>query len=95
MSIIPLLSKSSFDPEVIAVLAAAFDTAWQRVVSSGSPLAAAEAASSTRERLAKNIIAAATTGVRDKNSLVERALSGLTLNREGGFTPGRGGPSSG
>jgi hypothetical protein len=81
MSIIPLLSKSSFDPEVIEVLASAFDTAWQRVQNSGSPLAAADVASSTRETLAKNIIAAATTGIRDENSLVERALSGMIVHR--------------
>jgi hypothetical protein len=82
MSIIPFLAKSSFNPELTEVLAAAFDTAWQRVKESGSPLAADEVAAATRETIAKNIIAGARTGERDKNRLIESALAGLTVPSE-------------
>jgi hypothetical protein len=60
------------------ILASAFDIAWQQVKSSGSPLATAEAASVTRETLARKIIATAQAGERDKNRLVESALSSLS-----------------
>lgn len=77
MSIISFLSQSSFDPEVTAVLAAAFDTAWERVKNSGSPIAADDLAAATREVLAKTIIALAQSGECDKNRLVEAALANL------------------
>ena len=57
MSIIPFLQKdSSFDPEAVAVLGAAFDAAWDALQKSGSPLASDAQAMTTRERLAKRII---------------------------------------
>jgi hypothetical protein len=77
MSIVSLFSNTSFDPEITDILASAFDIAWDRIMTSGSPLAADEAAAATRESLAKNIIAIAETGERDKNRLVEEALSRL------------------
>ena len=83
MAIIPFLSKSSFDPEVTDILAAAFDVAWERVRSSGSPMAATDTADATRELLAKNIIALAQTGERDKNRLVEGALANLASEARG------------
>jgi hypothetical protein len=86
MSIIPFLSQTSFDPEMVNVLAAAFDTAWARVKSSGSPLAVGEGASATREILAKQIIAAAQAGERDKNRLVEGALAFLALTPHSGLS---------
>lgn len=76
MSIKSFFSTTSFGPETIEILASAFDTAWQRVENSGSPLALDDAAA-TRETLAKKIIAAAQAGERDKNRLVEQALSSL------------------
>jgi hypothetical protein len=79
MSIISYLSKTSFDPEITDILAAAFDTAWERIRHSGSPLAAEEASEATREALARDIIALAQTGVRDKNRLVEAALANIVL----------------
>jgi hypothetical protein len=78
MSFVSFLAQSSFDPEMTDILASAFDVAWERVKSSGSPLAADEAAAATRESLARTIIAAAQAGERDKNRLVETALSNLT-----------------
>ncbi|MGC1778875.1 MAG: hypothetical protein WBB34_13075 [Xanthobacteraceae bacterium] len=82
MSITAYFSNPTVDPEITGVLSAAFDTAWQRVVDSGSPLAAVDAAAAMREILAKNIIAAAQDGERDKNGLVEGALAHLTLSAQ-------------
>jgi hypothetical protein len=81
---ITYFSNSTFDPEITGVLSAAFDTAWQRVVDSGSPLAAVDAAVATREILAKNILAAARNGERDKNGLVESALERLAVSPQTG-----------
>ena len=40
MSIIPLLgNSSSFDPEAVEILSAAFDDAWEEIKRSGSTLA--------------------------------------------------------
>jgi hypothetical protein len=92
MPIIPLLSKSSFDPETIEILAAAFDKAWQRLAASGSPIAKDETAA--REMLAKNIITAARTGLRDKDILIERALAGLNSERDADVARVKGGRPS-
>jgi len=93
MAIVPFLSQSSFDPEMIEVLASAFDIAWERILGSGSPLAMGDAASATREALAKSIIAMAQRGERDKNRLVEGGLSSLLRHLKGGTLPGKGAAS--
>jgi hypothetical protein len=36
MAIIPLLAQSSFDPEVIEKLVAAYEDAWRKIEKSGS-----------------------------------------------------------
>jgi hypothetical protein len=94
MSIISFISQSSFDPEMTDILTSAFDTAWQRLKSSGNPLAADDAAAATRETLAKNIIAAAQAGERDQNRLVESALSRLALHPDGRLSPVKHSPST-
>jgi hypothetical protein len=75
MSIGSFLENSAFDPDTIAILAAAFETAWDTVRKSGSPLAADDQAASTRERLAKRIVAMAQQGERDRQRLVDDALA--------------------
>jgi hypothetical protein len=75
MPIISLLSQSSFDPDMTNTLTAAFDIAWERIKSSGSPIVADETASPARDALAKHIIAMAQSGERDRNRLVERAVA--------------------
>jgi hypothetical protein len=80
MSIIPFLSTSSFDPEITNVLVAAFDHAWERIENSGSPLATGAAATATREKLAKHIIALAKAGERDEKRLIEGALALLAFD---------------
>ncbi len=79
MPIVSLLSQTSFDPEMTDILTSAFDVAWERIKNSSSLLAADEAAA-TRETLAKHIIASAQAGERDKNRIIDRALSQLTLD---------------
>ena len=72
-----LLGKTGFDPETTAVLASAFDLAWDTVKNSGSPLAADDQAVLTRELLAKRIIDKAQQGERDPKRLVDDALAHL------------------
>ena len=48
MPIIALLQKESFDAEATHILTAAFDKAWDKFKSSGSPLAQDTCAPSTR-----------------------------------------------
>jgi hypothetical protein len=78
VSIIPFLRDSSFDPEAVAILAAAFDAAWDALQKSGSPLASDAQAMTTRERLAKRIIEMGQKGTRDHQRLVEDAIAHLT-----------------
>jgi hypothetical protein len=80
MSIDPLFSQKAFDPEMTAILAAAFETAWERIKRSGSPLAADAIAAATRESLAKHIVEAAKAGERDHNRLVDDALSRMAID---------------
>jgi hypothetical protein len=76
VSIIPCLQKdSSFDPEAVAILGAAFDAAWDALQKSGSPLASDAHAMTTRERLAKRIIEMGQKGMRNHQRLVEDALA--------------------
>jgi hypothetical protein len=77
VSIIPFL-RDSFDPETVAILASAFDAAWDILQKSGSPLASDAHAATTRERLAKRIIEMGQKGVRNHRRLVEDALAHLT-----------------
>ena len=78
MSIIPFLRDSSFDPEAVAILGAAFDAAWDALQKSGSPLAGDAKAVTTRERLAKRIIEMGQKGMRNHQRLVEDARAHLT-----------------
>jgi hypothetical protein len=77
VSIIPFL-RDSFDPETVAILASAFDAAWDILQKSGSPLASEAQAATTRERLAKRIIEMGQKGVRNHQRLVEDAIAHLT-----------------
>jgi hypothetical protein len=81
MSIASRLADSAFDPDTVALLAAAFDSAWDTVKKSGSPLASDGQAESTRELLARRIIELGHKGERDKKRLVDDALAYLTLKK--------------
>jgi hypothetical protein len=80
MSITPILTNSSFDPEAIKMLAAAFDDAWEVVQRSGSTLSRPPYAGAIREVLAKRIIELAQSGQTDPRRLSEDALQFLAMN---------------
>jgi hypothetical protein len=73
-----LLANAAFEPETVALLAAAFDTAWDTVKKSGSPLASEDKAAATRQVLARRILERGKGGERNLHRLVEDALGHLT-----------------
>jgi hypothetical protein len=77
MPIVPLLQEAAFDPETSRILATAFNTAWDKFKSSGSPLAEEACAPSTRALLAKQIIERARQGERSIKRLVEDGVGYL------------------
>ena len=77
MPIDKLLANAAFEPDTVALLASAFDTAWDTVRKSGSPLAVDGHAAATREAIAKHIIDLAKSGERDPRRLVDHALARL------------------
>ena len=79
MPIASLLADAAFDPDTVKLLASAFETAWNTVKKSGSPLAADGQAASTRELLAKRIIEMGHKGERDGRRLVDDALAHLAV----------------
>ena len=83
MSIIPLLANSSFDPEAVEVLSAAFEDAWANLKQSGSTFTRPAYELGAREVLAKYIIEMAQRGERDKRKLTEAAVTYLTNNYKG------------
>jgi hypothetical protein len=96
MSILKRLGKHSFDVNTTIILASAFDAAWLSLQTSGSPFAADDRATATRDLLAQRIIEIAQRGERDKRRLVDEALDrfvnstcvwhavGAVLGRAGG-----------
>ena len=80
MSIVPLLANTSFDPEAVETLSAAFDDAWEKIKQSGSSLARPAYERGAREVLAKCIIEMAQRGERDRAHLSESALQFLAQN---------------
>ncbi len=80
MPIVPLLANTSFDPEAVAILSAAFDEAWERVKESGSTFARPAYARGAREVLAKCIIEMAQRGERDRGQLSAAAVTYLAEN---------------
>ena len=83
MTIASLLANTSFDPEAVENLSAAFDDAWEKFKQSGSILARPAYERGAREVLAKCIIDMAQRGERDRRQLSEAALTYLTDNYKG------------
>ena len=77
MPIHSLSANKAFDAETTKVLASAFDAAWERIKTSDGSLADERHAVSTRELLAKSLIAMVAQGERNPNQLIENALSRL------------------
>jgi hypothetical protein len=78
MTMVPLLTQSAFEPEVIDILAAAFESAWASIEKSGSSLASPRYKRVAQEILAKRIIETAQGGERDRQRLSDDAVTYLT-----------------
>jgi hypothetical protein len=72
--------KAAFDPETIAVLCAALDEAWDRLVRTGSECTRPAYARAMREVVARRIIDMAQRGTRDQKELANGALRFLAAN---------------
>src|SRR5215831_7068223 len=70
--------KADFDPEIIAVLCAALDEAWDRLLQSGSECA--RPAYARPEVVARRIIDMAQRGIRDQKELANGAPRFLAAN---------------
>jgi len=80
MPIASFLANTSFDPEAVENLSAAFDDAWEKFKRSGSSLARPAYERGAREVLAKCIIDMAQRGEHDRAHLSEYALKFLAQN---------------
>ncbi len=67
--------RSSFDPDTLQIMGVALDSAWYKLLVSGSALTASWRAEHTREALAVQIVASAQLGERDVDRLCEDALA--------------------
>src|SRR5262245_33582966 len=72
--------KADFDPESIAVLCAALDEAWERLLQLGSECTRPAYARAMREVVARRIIDMAQRGIRDQKELSNGALRFLAAN---------------
>jgi hypothetical protein len=70
----------AFDPETIAVLSAALEEAWDRLLQSGSECTRPAYARAMREVVARRIIDMAQRGTKDQKELVEGAVRFLAAN---------------
>jgi hypothetical protein len=73
--VLPFAEHKPFDPKIAEAMGVAFDTAWQKLLVSGSELASSGYAEATREALAMHIIDLAKTGERDVNRLRDDAVT--------------------
>ena len=72
--------EAAFDPETIAVLSAALDEAWDRLLQSGSECTRPAYARAMREVVARRIIDMAQRGIRDQKELADGAVRFLVVN---------------
>ena len=80
-SIIELVKPEiAFDPETIAVLSAALEEAWDRLLQSGSECTRPAYARAMREVIARRIIDMAQQGTVDQKELANRAVRFLAAN---------------
>jgi hypothetical protein len=73
-------SNFSFDPETVNLLSDAFESAWQRVRTSGNRLARPGYANVMREVMARHIVNLAEHGERDESALSNNAFHFFTTN---------------
>jgi len=77
MSIIPLLENSSFDPEFIETLVAAYEDAWRKIEESSSTFASPRYRRVAQEIIAKRIIDMARQGMIEPLQLADDAVAYL------------------
>jgi hypothetical protein len=75
-----VLPGTVFEPEIIQLLASAFDDAWDRIEKSGSRFARPGYSRAMREVIAKRIVEMAQQGVTDPQALAEDAAQFLRAN---------------
>jgi hypothetical protein len=78
MAIVPLLEQSSFDPEFVEKLAAAYDEAWRRIETSGSTFARPRYRRVAQEIIARRIIDMAQRGQMETDKLADDAVDYLS-----------------
>jgi hypothetical protein len=71
----PFARVRSFDPNTLQIMGVALDSAWYKLLISGSALTASWRAEHTREALASQIVASAQLGERDVERLSDVALA--------------------
>ena len=71
----PFAKLQPFDPTTCDAMGLAFDSAWQKLLVSGTHLASSGYADATREALALHIIELAKRGERDVNRLRDDAVA--------------------
>jgi predicted ABC-type transport system involved in lysophospholipase L1 biosynthesis ATPase subunit len=74
-TVLPSTQHESFDSAVADAMGLAFDTAWQKLLVSGTVLASSGYAEATRGALAMHIIDLAKRGERDVNRLRDDAVA--------------------
>src|ERR1700747_2246644 len=72
--------KADFDPETIAVLCAALDETWDRLLQSGSDCTRPAYARAMREVVARRVIDMAQRGITDRKELADGAVRFLAAN---------------
>jgi hypothetical protein len=72
--------ETAFGPETIAVLSAALDEAWERLLESGSECTRPAYARAMREVVARRIIDMAQRGTKDQKELANGAVRFLAAN---------------
>ena len=74
-TVLPFAEYKPFDPQISDAMGLAFDTAWQKLLVSGSALASSGYADATREALAMHIIDLAQGGERNVARLRDDAVA--------------------
>jgi len=74
------IPDTSFDPRTVNLLSDAFESAWQRIQTSGNRLARPGYANVMREVMAKHIIYLAQRGERNEAELSDSAVRFFTAN---------------
>jgi len=81
-----VLPGAVFDPEIIQMLASAFDDAWDRIEKSGSRFARPGYSGAMGEVIARRIVEMAQQGVTDPQALAEDAVRFVQANYKDDFS---------